>query len=267
MTMLSHDHSSALDTSNRILLRGHANGISAPASSLRGIVSTASSPSRVSGRRSPPFHAINPEEAEHIWIVTGPAGCGKSTVAKYLAWQLSLPYIEGDDYHSKSNKEKMAAGIPLTDADRWDWLITLREEAVKTLTTPTSAISAHGKNNNRGVIVTCSALKHKYRDVIRVAPYTHPNIQIHFIYLKADEKMLQDRVAARQGHYMKSTMVHSQFANLEEPDHEGDVLCVDVDAAPEEVQRRALEVVKAKLKEYEPENEGSEEEEGEERRS
>ena len=151
----------------------------------------------------------------------------------------------------------MAADIPLTDADRWDWLITLREEAVKELTTPASTIGAHGpEGRNRGVIVTCSALKHKYRDVIRVATYTHPNIQIHFVYLKADEKILQARVAARKGHYMKSGMVHSQFMNLEEPDdREDDVLSVDVDAPPEIVQAKALDVVRAKLAEYEPETE------------
>ncbi|KKY29102.1 putative thermoresistant gluconokinase family protein [Phaeomoniella chlamydospora] len=196
----------------------------------------------------------SPEDAEHIWIVTGPAGCGKTTVAKFLAWKLSLPYIEGDDHHPKANKDKMSNGIALTDADRWDWLITLRELAVDKLTTPSSDQSEHGQNNTRGVIITCSALKHKYRDVIRVAAYNHPHIQIHFIYLKANEALLQQRVASRQGHYMKSGMVHSQFENLEEPDHEGDVLIVDVDAAPEVVQEKALEVVKAKLKEYEPED-------------
>src|SRR5689334_7698793 len=111
------------------------------------------------------------QNLEHIWIITGPAGCGKTTVAQHLAAELSLPYIEGDDvcymgpsilglanllqYHPIANKEKMAAGTPLTDADRWDWLITLREAAIQKLRT------------SNAVIVTCSALKHKYRDVIR----------------------------------------------------------------------------------------------------
>ncbi|KAF8421156.1 hypothetical protein BGX38DRAFT_1147362 [Terfezia claveryi] len=67
----------------------------------------------------------------HIFIITGPAGCGKSSVAKYLAQALDLPYIEGDDYHSEANVRKMSNGIPLTDDDRWDWLETLREKAVK----------------------------------------------------------------------------------------------------------------------------------------
>jgi len=135
----------------------------------------------------------------------------------------------------------MASGQPLTDADRWDWLITLREEAIKHLQHASS------------VIVTCSALKHKYRDVIRIANYEHPSVQIHFIYLKVDEKTLQKRVAQRVGHYMKAGMVHSQMVTLEEPeeDQEWDVLLVDVSDDKEEVQRRALEVIKNKLKEYE----------------
>jgi len=185
-------------------------------------------------------HAMTtePDHIEHIWIITGPAGCGKTTVAKYLAKTLSLPYVEGDDWHSQSNKEKMAKGIPLTDNDRWDWLITLREQAVKQL------------QSSNSVIVTCSALKHKYRDVIRVANYEHPTVQIHFIYLKVDEHTLQGRVAAREGHYMKEGMVHSQMTALEEPDEEWDVLPVDVRNDKEAVQRTALETVRRKLAEY-----------------
>jgi len=144
-------------------------------------------------------------------------------------------------YHPKANKEKMASGHPLTDADRWDWLITLREEAIKKLQTSDS------------VIVTCSALKHKYRDVIRVANYEHPSVQVHFVYLKVDESTLQARVAAREGHYMKEGMVHSQMTTLEEPeeDLEWDVMPVDVREDKEAVKRNALDLVKGKLKEYE----------------
>jgi len=180
------------------------------------------------------------DHIEHIWIITGPAGSGKTTVAQHLASELSLPYVEGDDFHPVANKQKMASGIPLTDADRWDWLITVRNEAIKRL------------QQSNGVIVTCSALKHKYRDVIRVANYEHPSVQIHFVYLKVDESTLQKRVASRVGHYMKEGMVHSQMAALEEPeeDLEWDVLPVDVREDKESVKKHALEVVQQKLKEY-----------------
>jgi gluconokinase len=132
----------------------------------------------------------------------------------------------------------MASGTPLNDNDRWDWLITLRREAVKHL---------HSSNS---VVVTCSALKRKYRDVIRVANYEHPSVQIHFIYLKVDEATLQKRVAARVGHYMKESMVHSQMTALEEPDDENDVLKIDVTEEKALVEKNALLLVTSKLKEY-----------------
>jgi gluconokinase len=141
----------------------------------------------------------------------------------------------------------MAQNIPLTDADRWDWLILLREAAVTRLSTP----SPNSSTLPEGVIVTCSALKQKYRDVMRVATYNHPDVRIHFVYLRADESVLMQRVNARQGHYMKSSMVHSQFEMLEEPDAEWDALAIDVAASPAEVQRKVLAVVQSKLAEEE----------------
>ncbi|KAK2880686.1 hypothetical protein FQN49_000455 [Arthroderma sp. PD_2] len=187
---------------------------------------------------------------QHIWIVTGPAGCGKTTVAQGLAKELHLPYIEGDDYHSKSNREKMTNSIPLTDADRWDWLIQLREAAIGALTTPSQTSTTSPWSCPSGVVATCSALKQKYRDVIRVAAYGHPSVKIHFIYLRASEEVLLQRVRQRKGHYMKSTMVHSQFEMLEEPDSEWDALSVDCAASPTEVQRRVNSIVRQKLDEY-----------------
>lgn len=70
-----------------------------------------------------------PPQIKKLFVVGGPAGCGKTTVASYLSQELGIPYLEGDDYHSAANQVKMGSGIPLTDADRWDWLITLRNEA------------------------------------------------------------------------------------------------------------------------------------------
>lgn len=140
----------------------------------------------------------------------------------------------------------MGNGTPLTDSDRWDWLISLRDAAVNTLST------ASGSSDTipSGVIMSCSALKLKYRDVIRVAAYDHPTVRIHFIYLKADETKLMERVLGRSSHYMKENMVHSQFEALEDPCDEKDVLAVDVNASPDEVQRRVSETVAKKLEEY-----------------
>lgn len=135
----------------------------------------------------------------------------------------------------------MANGIPLTDADRWDWLITLKDAALEKLT------------STNAVFVTCSALKKKYRDVIRVANYEHPSVQVHFVFLKVDEEVLQKRVASRVGHYMKADMVHSQMVALEEPnvEDETDVIKIDVTNDKEVVEKESLAKVEAKLKQYE----------------
>ncbi len=143
----------------------------------------------------------------------------------------------------------MAQNKPLTDADRWDWLVLLRQVAVTRLSSP------HDPAALNGVVVTCSALKRKYRDVIRIASYNDHDVLVHFIYLRvADEKTLLERVGARQGHYMKSSMVHSQMEMLEEPDKEEqmmDVLQVDCGGTTKaEVQRMALRLVKDVLADY-----------------
>ncbi|KAK3394640.1 P-loop containing nucleoside triphosphate hydrolase protein [Podospora didyma] len=179
--------------------------------------------------RSSSSHATE----HHIWLVTGPAGCGKSTVAKYLANSLHLPYIEGDEFHPQSNIDKMSAGIPLTDADRWDWLTALREASIREL-----------DRGNNGAVLTCSALKRKYRDVIRVAPYFMPNLHLHFIYLDASEEMLLQRVMMRQNHYMGANMVHSQFDILEPPTaDEVDVIRIDVSRPADVVMAESLDQV------------------------
>lgn len=149
-------------------------------------------------------------------------------------------------FHSVANKEKMGDGIPLTDADRWDWLISLRDAAINAL----SPSPSNNFNPPPGVVMTCSALKRKYRDVMRVATYDHPYVRIHFVYLRTDESELLKRVGGRSSHYMKSGMVHSQMEALEDPSQESDVLAVDVAASPEEVQRRVSASVLSKLAEY-----------------
>jgi len=137
-------------------------------------------------------------------------------------------------FHTPENVKKMAEGHPLTDADRWDWLILLREQSLQTLASSSSS----------GVIVTCSALKRKYRDVLRIATYHNPSVLVHFVFLNASEALLMDRVRGRQNHYMKDYMVHSQFQSLEAPQgDETDVLSVEAAGTSLEVQKLALAVV------------------------
>lgn len=204
---------------------------------------------------SPPSPSPSPSKhLRHIWLIIGPAGCGKSTVAQFLASRLNLPYIEGDDvslpllllqasrpdnvpliqFHPPQNITKMANGVPLTDEDRWGWLATLRNEAVAKLAT----------GGADGCIVTCSCLKLRYRDVIRAVRLESGDIVLRFMYLRADEELVLERVRARKGHYMKDEMVHSQFMALEEPGRgETDVVTVDVRGTRSDVQRSALEKV------------------------
>jgi len=172
---------------------------------------------------------------KHLFIITGPAGCGKTTVAQHLSEALGFPYVEGDDYHPESNRQKMSRGEGLADADRWDWLINLKE-----------ATLSHLDTGADGAIVTCSALKRKYRDVIRIARLDNHEVRVHFIYLRASKEVLKKRVAEREGHFMKSDMVESQFQDLEEPKpKEEDVvtLPVGVKDPASLTQQRALDSV------------------------
>lgn len=140
----------------------------------------------------------------------------------------------------------MSQGIPLTDADRWDWLIALREAATSRLSpSKSSATKPHD-----GVVVTCSALKRKYRDVIRIAAYEDHDIMVHFIYLRANADILLARVRSREGHYMKSAMVRSQMEALEEPDaneQKRDVLEVDCGQSLIQVQKKVVKTVRGVL--------------------
>ncbi|KAI7555505.1 shikimate kinase [Hortaea werneckii] len=191
-------------------------------------------PAKLSRMATSSSTASKPQH-KHIWVITGPAGCGKTSVAEHLHSSFQFPYLEGDTFHTAENVKKMREGTPLTDADRWDWLILLREEALKTLA---------ASSDLEGVVVTCSALKRKYRDVFRLATYHNPDVLVHFVFLNASESLLMDRVRARQNHYMKDYMVRSQFESLEAPQKdETDVLSVEASGTSVEVQELALAVV------------------------
>ena len=139
----------------------------------------------------------------HI-VVMGVAGCGKSGVGKRLAALLDLPMIEGDDFHPAANKAKMAQGTPLDDADRAGWLQAL---AVELAARP------------QGAVLSCSALKAAYRDVLRSAFASAPDAVPHlkFIHLAITPEESLRRVAKRAGHFYPPSLVQSQFDALQDP--------------------------------------------------
>ncbi|AKJ28166.1 gluconokinase [Caldimonas brevitalea] len=137
----------------------------------------------------------------------GVAGCGKSSLGARCADALGWPLIEGDDFHAAESVAKMRAGIALTDADRQGWLERLA-----------SMLSAH----QGGVVLTCSALRRRYRDQLRAAK---PGLR--FVFLDLDPATAHLRVASRGAHFFSPSLVASQFAALESPVGEPGVLRVD----------------------------------------
>lgn len=128
----------------------------------------------------------------------------------------------------------MSRGIPLSDDDRWDWLAALRVLADQELRT-----------GHRGVVVSCSALKHAYRDVIRILPNERQGVFLRFIYLKVSPEVLLARIKARNGHFMKVSMLKSQLGSLEEPlASETDVITVDADVDLSDVANAVISSVR-----------------------
>jgi len=149
--------------------------------------------------------------APRFLIVMGVAGCGKSTLAAALAERLGWPFLEGDSLHPPDNIAKMSAGIPLTDSDRLPWL---------------QAIAARidlWRASGGQAVVTCSALRRAYRDLI-----IDGRDDVHFVYLHAERALITARFAARQGHFMPASLIDSQFATFEPPTPDEPVLWVDV---------------------------------------
>ena len=149
-----------------------------------------------------------------VIVVMGVSGSGKTTVASLLAHEMGWEFADADDYHAPANVEKMRNGIPLTDADRVQWLHVLRSLVGEWIGT--------GKN----AVLACSALKQTYRDYLRVSE------QVQFVYLKASEVLLSRRLLERRGHYMKRQMLDSQLATLEEPD---DAIVMNANQTPENI--------------------------------
>ena len=161
-----------------------------------------------------------------VLIFMGVSGCGKSTVGQLVADKLGLRYAEGDEFHSDENVEKMRSGIPLTDEDREPWL-TLMANTI-----------AEWVEQGEGGILSCSALKRKYRDRLR-GDYGIGG-PIRLIHLNGSFKMIEDRMSQRENHYMPPGLLTSQFATLELPDEEEQVISIDIASSPEVLATEVL---------------------------
>jgi gluconokinase len=152
-----------------------------------------------------------------IVIIFGVSGAGKTTVGKLLARSLGWHFVEADDFHPAANIEKMRSGRPLTDEDRWPWLEQLREEIKRLVAT--------GKN----AVVACSALKHAYRDRLRVGN------EVKLVFLRGDFALVQKQLRRRRSHFMNPDLLQSQFDDLEEPRPDEEALTIELGGTPEEI--------------------------------
>ena len=158
-----------------------------------------------------------------IIVIMGVTACGKTTIGKLLAQQLSLPFIEADDFHSPENISKMRGGTPLTDEDRYPWL---------------EALSAELKiyEPKGGAVLACSALKEIYREILQRELHE----KITWIYLEGSETILRERIRNRTGHFMPEELLHSQLITLEIPSY---AYCFNIDKAPEAIVKKIVHLV------------------------
>ena len=167
---------------------------------------------------------MSDEEQTTTLVVMGVSGVGKTSVAAELVARTGWTFAEGDDLHPESNRQKMAAGHPLDDEDRWPWLRRV------------AAWIGDQEAAGRDGVITCSALKRSYRDLLREG---HPSVR--FVHLLAPPSLIAERVNARRGHYMPPSLLESQLSTLEplQPDEPG--VGVDTSGDPSAVAGRALD--------------------------
>lgn len=157
------------------------------------------------------------------WVVMGVSACGKSDIGTRLAQALGAPFIEGDRFHPPENVAKMSAGIPLDDEDRRGWLQALRAEIERAWKT------------DPVVVLSCSALKRAYRDVLR-----GDDGDVRFVHLHGDRDLIAQRMAARSGHFMPVSLLDSQLRTLEalQPDERG--VTLDVREPPQRLVEQVM---------------------------
>jgi carbohydrate kinase (thermoresistant glucokinase family) len=148
-------------------------------------------------------------------VVMGVSGVGKTTIGQMLATATSLPFFDGDDFHPQTNIDKMAAGVPLTDADRQGWLLQLHQLLQAQLLL-------------QGCVIACSALKQQYRDVLN----NGLSDTVRFVYLQGSYEEVLQRLQQRKGHFMQAGLLQSQFDALEPPT---DAIVVSITKTPEAI--------------------------------
>ena len=158
-----------------------------------------------------------------IIVVMGVTGCGKTTIGKLLAKHLSLPFIEGDQFHPKENIDKMRSGTPLTDEDRFPWLKALAEE-----------LKHH--EQQKGAVLACSALKEHYREMLQQG-LRKP---INWVYLEGSEETLRERIKNRQGHFMPEGLLRSQLETLEIPAY---AYTFSIEKEPERIASKIADII------------------------
>lgn len=151
-----------------------------------------------------------------LYVVMGVSGSGKSLIGAAFARALGVDFVEGDQYHSAENVQRMKAGIPLTDKDREQWLRSL------------AARLREAKDAGTGVVMACSALKRSYRDMLRAEAK-----DLRFVFLRGERTLIAQRLAGRTGHYMPASLLESQLATLEEPSPDEDAWVIDITESPE----------------------------------
>jgi gluconokinase len=148
----------------------------------------------------------------------GVAGSGKSVIGAALADALALEFVEGDEYHSPENVDRMSRGVPLTDDDRARWLRSL------------AARIREAKEAGTGLVLSCSALKRSYRDILRAEAS-----DLCFVFLKGQRALIAARLAGRRGHFMPPSLLDSQLAALEEPSPDENAWVCDITKSPQDL--------------------------------
>ena len=156
--------------------------------------------------------------------IMGVSGVGKTVVGSRLAEVLGVPYLDGDDLHPPENRQRMALGIPLTDDDRRGWLAAIAGRV------------AAAQRTNTGLVVSCSALRRTYREVLRGG-----DPDMIFVHLTGDPALIRQRMTTRVGHYMPATLLDSQLATLEVPATEEHAWTYNVADTPESIVAHIVE--------------------------